>query len=91
MGNVTIYTADNFSPFELYYGECKVFYESGAIKIHGFWNDKGFRHGEYRLYRENGEVASRELYINGYRRNAGLRDPEDRMLVALKYGVPLLD
>jgi hypothetical protein len=70
--------------------EVDVYTRAGWLKYRLFTDMYGLRHGELRQYRENGEVALRELYVNGTRKNCLLTTNEDRMYAALIYGVPLL-
>ena len=70
--------------------EIEVYHTSGWLKYRMFTDEYGMRNGEVRQYRENGEVAMRELYVSGVKKNCLMIKNEDRMYAALTYGVPLL-
>ena len=70
--------------------EVEVYHTDGWLKYRLFTDGFGMRHGELRQYRANGEIALRELYDSGTRKNCLMTTNEDRMYAAIKYGVPLL-
>jgi len=70
--------------------EIKVYHRDGWLKHHLFTDEYGLRHGECIMYREDGEIALRDLYVHGVKKNAVISDPENRLFSALKYGVPLI-